>query len=64
MEKKISSWVRIILFMTGAIALSVLGNNLPFWVWTLVFVAIELVGKMLIRLIVWFLNRNKDRNDL
>jgi hypothetical protein len=63
-EKKISSWVRIILFMTGAIALSVLGNNLPFWVWALVFVAIELVGKMLIRLIVWFLNRNKDKNDL
>jgi len=50
--------------MTGAIALSVLGNNLPFWVWALVFVAIELVGKMLIRLIVWFLNRNKDKNDL
>ncbi len=64
MEKKIFSVVNIILFTITVYILVIAGKKYPFWVWFLTAVAIEFLSRKLTELIVWFIKRKKDKNDL
>jgi hypothetical protein len=64
MERKIFYVLNIILFTISAYVLVLAGKKYPFWVWFLTAVAVELLSKKLSELIVWIINRRKDKNDL
>ena len=59
MEKKLYLITSTVLFTICTVMLILFGNRYPFWIWCIIFVTAEVIGKKLSELIILIIKRTK-----